>query len=278
MKKLIIALTFMMCLTNAYSQTIIKLWPGAVPGETEPKHPAVLRDTLKKVTRITDITDPLLTFYKPSSGTNKHTGIIVSAGGGNKYLAIDLEGTEVAQWLSKLGYTAFVLQYRVPNKQKGAEQDIQRAVRIVRSQAKTYGLDTAKIGVMGFSAGGNLSARGCTMYTQHLYTPVDKTDSLSARPSFGLLIYPGSLMNNTDHQLIPELKVDKNTPTIFIAVASDDQYAIPFPLAAALRENKIPFEMHVFPKGGHGYGLRKGNPAAETWPGLAEKWLEGITK
>ncbi|MES2276176.1 MAG: alpha/beta hydrolase [Bacteroidota bacterium] len=278
MKKLLLP-ALLVWSSLAYSQnTIIKLWPGAVPGETSPKHVAVLRNSLNHVKRITDITDPLLTVFKPLTSNNLHTGIIVSPGGGNKYLAIDLEGDEIAQWLSKKGYTAFVLQYRVPMKQAGAEQDIQRAVRLVRSKATAFQLDTGKIGVMGFSAGGNLSARACTQYNLKLYTPADTADSLSAKPNFGLLIYPGSLTNSADHQLIPEVKVDKNTPPVFISVASDDQYGIPFLLAAALRESKVPFELHVYPKGGHGYGLRPGNPAAETWPALALKWLKQTVK
>lgn len=267
------------CFSIAYSQkTAIKLWPGTVPGEISPKHAPVLRDSLQHVTRITNITDPQLIVYKPTAVSNLHTGIIVSPGGGNKYLAIDIEGYEIAQWLNKMGYTAFVLQYRVPMKQTGAEQDIQRAVRLVRSRAATYQLDTAKIGVMGFSAGGNLSARGCTMYQQHLYTPVDKADSLSCRPDFGLLIYPGSMSTGPDHQLIPQLKVDKNTPPVFMFVTSDDPYGMPLALGYALKDAKVPFEMHVMPKGMHGYGLRPGNPAAEAWPALAEKWLQGVLK
>lgn len=275
-----IALCFIAAAAVANAQTtrIIKLWPHNVPGETTAKHEAIFRDSLNHVKRITDITDPLLMVYQPAAPSNRHTGIIISPGGGNKYLAIDIEGTEIAQWLSKLGYTAFVLQYRVPNKPTGALQDIQRAVRLVRSKASVFQLDTGKIGVMGFSAGGNLSAKGCTMYHQKNYAPVDKADSLSCRPDFGLLIYPGSLTTGTEHKLIPGLTVDKNTPPLFIFVASDDQYGMPLTLGYALREVKVPFELHVYPRGGHGYGLRPGNPAAETWPALAGKWLQQLYK
>jgi acetyl esterase/lipase len=274
MKRLLLLLIFCITITHLYAQTnIIKLWPGQVPGETDAKHPAVLRDSLQHITRITDITDPLLTIYRPSASLNLHVAIIVSPGGGNKYLAVDLEGYEIAQWLSKLGYTAFVLNYRVPNKQAGSLQDIERAISLVRSKAKDYNVSINKVGVMGFSAGGNLSARAMTNFNNRTYQAVDKNDSLSCRPDFALLIYPGSLSIGNDHKLIPEVPVTKNTPPTFIFVAADDQYGPPLSLAYALRDNKIPYELHIYPKGGHGYGLRKGNPAAETWPALALKWL-----
>jgi acetyl esterase/lipase len=245
-----------------------------VPDETEAKHPAILRDSLQHITRITDITDPLLTVYKPSANINLHAAIIISPGGGNKYLAIDLEGYEVAKWLSGLGYTVFVLNYRVPNKQTGSLQDIQRAISLIRSKANDYNINIRKIGVMGFSAGGNLSARAMTNFTKRTYVPVDKNDSLSCRPDFALLIYPGSLSTGNDHKLIPEVSVTNDTPPTFIFVAADDQYGPPLSLAYALKDNKVPYELHVYPKGGHGYGLRKGNPAAETWPALAARWLK----
>jgi acetyl esterase/lipase len=275
MKKLHITIIFLFAAVSYVpaQDNIIKLWSGQVPGENEAKHDAVLRDSLQHVIRITDITDPLLTVYKPAISLDLHTAIIVSPGGGNKYLAIDLEGYEVASWLSKLGYTAFVLNYRVPNKQAGSLQDLQRAISLVRGNAGNFKIASNKIGVMGFSAGGNLSARAMTNM-ERTYIPVDQVDSSSCRPDFALLIYPGSLSSGTEHKLIPEINVTKNTPPTFVFVAADDQYGPPLSLAFALHENKIPYELHIYPKGGHGYGLRKGNPAAETWPTLASKWLK----
>ena len=269
MKKLFILLLILVFANRSKAQNAtITLWPGQVPGEKDSKHNAVLRDSLQHITRITDITDPLMVVFKPTAAVNLHVDVIISPGGGNKYLAVDLEGYEIARWLNTLGYTAYVLQYRVPNKQTGALQDIQRAVRIVKN-----GMHGDKVGVMGFSAGGNLSARAMTSFMQKTYEPIDQTDSLSSRPDFSLLIYPGSLSTGTDHKLIPEIAVTKDTPSTFIFVAADDQFGPPLSLAYALRDNKIPYELHVYPKGGHGYGLRKGNLAAETWPALAAKWL-----
>jgi acetyl esterase/lipase len=281
MKHAGILIMLVVMIANCFSQSneVIHLWPGKVPGEDSMKNPARLyRDTSHGVIRITDITDPVITVYTPLSKQKTEAGIIVCAGGGNKYLAINMEGEEVAKWLNQLGITAFVLQYRVPLKQKGALQDIQRAMRLIRSNAAKWNLDTHKIGVIGFSAGGNLAARAGTAYNKVSYSPVDQTDSLSCRPDFALLIYPGSLASGPEHKLIPELVVDKNTPPMFLFVANDDPIGLPLSFAYALHDAKVSMELHVYPKGGHGYGLRKGNPAAEAWPVLAEKWMKQIVE
>ena len=262
--------------TNCFSQNneVIHLWKNAVPGSDSLKHPArVYPDTRGNVVRLTDITDPIVTVYRSKNSQQTNAGVIISPGGGNKYLAMNLEGTEIAAWLNTMGITAFVLQYRVPNQQKGSLQDIQRAIRLIRSKAKVWSIDTNKIGVMGFSAGGNLSARAATNFNDRTYAPEDKIDSFSCRPDFALLIYPGSLSKGADHKLIPELPVEKNDPPMFLFVANDDPIGLPLSFAYALHEAKVPMELHVYPKGGHGYGLRAGNPAAEAWPKLAENWL-----
>lgn len=281
--------TFLLCMLilgmtqNCFSQSneVIHLWSGKVPGEDSIKHPAKLYpDTSHGVIRITEITDPIITVYKPAGTQSTDAGVIVCAGGGNKYLAINMEGEEVAKWLNQLGITAFVLQYRVPQKQKGAFQDIQRAIRLIRSNATKWKLDTHKIGVIGFSAGGNLAARASTSFDKVTYPSTDANDSLSSRPDFALLIYPGSLATCADHKLIPDLLVNKNTPPMFLFVANDDPVGVPLSFAYALHDAKIPMELHVYPKGGHGYGLRKGNSAAEAWPPLAAQWIKqlGIMK
>lgn len=269
---LIFILTACNCL--AQKNLHVKLWPGAVPSETEAKHSPVDytgNTSGDNVHRITNITDPELVMYTPVKNANG-AAVIISPGGGNKYLAVNLEGEEVAQWFAANGYTAFVLEYRVPLKTAGAFQDIQRAIRLVRSNAPAWHVKADLVGVMGFSAGGNLSARATTGFNNRSYPPEDKTDSLSCRPDFSLLIYPGSL-TTADKALIPEVHPTAETPPVFVFVAADDQYNVPFALGQSLRELKLPFEFHVYPHGGHGYGLRKGNPAAEAWPPLAAKWL-----
>nr|WP_294894388.1 alpha/beta hydrolase [uncultured Pedobacter sp.] len=273
MKKLV--LLFLICFSlKGFSQQkqVINLWPSKSLQQPDEEF-----DTVKKVLKVTNVTTPLLKVYRPKMNGNG-AAIIISPGGGNKFLAWNLEGTEIANWLNGLGYTAFILQYSVPNQQKKALNDIQRAIRLVRSKATDFKLDSSKIGVMGFSAGGNLSARASTDFHRKLENKIDAIDGFSCRPDFALLIYPGSMSTGTDRHLISEIPVDANTPPVFIFVASDDPYNIPFSMGMALRANKIPFEFHVTPKGGHGYGLRKGNPAAEVWPNLAQKWLQEILK
>lgn len=273
-----ILIFFMILSSSAQQKVIIKLWPGAVPGETEAKHEPVKTDnTSGNVTRITDITDPAMIVFPASANNNNGSGVVVCPGGGYNILAIDMEGDEIAEWLNKLGFTAAVLQYRVPKKQKGALQDVQRAIRIMRSKAANWNMDPDKLGVMGFSAGGSLSARASTLYNTETYPKVDEVDELSCRPDFALLIYPAYLDQGENRSLTPELKVDANTPPTFIFQAADDRLGnSSLVYAGALRDAKVPVELHLVPEGGHGYGMRPGNEAAETWPGLAENWLKSV--
>lgn len=277
MKSVLISISlFFSCFISAQTRDIITLWPNNVPNETEPKHPArQTSDTSDDVIRLTDVTNPILTVFKPETPNVSKAGIIVCPGGGYKILAIDKGGSEVAEWLNSLGYTAFVLQYRVPNKRQGALQDIQRAIRLVRSKASIYKLNPQKIGVMGFSAGGHLSANASTNYQKETYPKIDTTDDFSSRPNFTMLIYPAYLDKGENKSLSPELRLEENTPPFFIFGTSDDPYGNSgLVMAQALRDNKTSVELHVYAEGGHGYGLRKGNKAAETWPALAENWLK----
>ena len=259
----------------SHAQETIYLWPGEVPLATKPKAEAVISDNDKRgVTRIAEVTNPLLKVYQPAENKANGAAIIICPGGGYSILAIDLEGYEVAQWFSNLGFTTFVLQYRVPQQQEAALMDVQRAIRVIRAEANQWNLDPARIGVMGFSAGGSLSARAATLFEQQTYKQVDAMDSVSARPDFAMLIYPAYLDKGENNTLTPELKVSSATPPMFMFVAADDGHAnSTLVMAAALREAKVSVEAHIYPIGGHGYGLRPGNQAAITWPALAKKWL-----
>lgn len=262
---------------NLFSQEeIIHLWPDKVPGETEAKHAPVKTDnTSGNVIRLTDITDPAIVVYPAPKENNNGTGLIVCPGGGYNILAIDKEGYEVAEWLNTLGYSAFVLQYRVPKKQEGALQDFQRAFRIIKSKAAEWKMNPDKIGAIGFSAGASLSARASSRYNEKIYPKVDELDELGCRPEFAMLIYPGGLDRGENRSLIPEIKFNEKTPPMFVFATADDQHSnSSLVITTALRDAKIPVELHLLPKGGHGYGLRPGNVAAETWPKLAEKWLQ----
>ncbi|MGC1390415.1 MAG: alpha/beta hydrolase [Bacteroidales bacterium] len=267
---------------SSYSQKneLIYLWPGKVPGELKEKQPPSI-DTKNNdnIVRFSEVTNPAIEVYLPDHVIGNGSAVIVCPGGGYQILAYDLEGTEIAGWLNKLGFTAFVLQYRIPGKKEGALQDVQRAMRIVRNNSQKWNIDPEKIGVMGFSAGGSLSARASTNFNKKTYMPVDKSDSLSCRPSFTMLIYPAYLDQGQNLTLTPELELGKDVPPIFIFQTADDPYGnSALVMTQALRNAKLPVELHLLSTGGHGYGLRPGKVAAETWPLLAEKWLRSVLK
>lgn len=274
----ILLATFFSVASISQVRDTIHVWQGAVPGETQDKHSAIATyDVKERITRITEVTDPVLVVYEPDAALNNGAGLIVCPGGGYSILAVDLEGYEIAQWLNQLGYTAFVLQYRVPQKREEAMYDLQRAIRLVRSKATTWKMDTDKLGVLGFSAGASLSARASTRYDQQTYQVQDAVDSLSCRPDFAVLIYPAYLDQGENRSLSPELLVDANTPPMFVFATADDAYGnSALVMTTALRDSKVPVALHLLPEGGHGYGLRNGNNAAETWPSLAEKWLNAF--
>lgn len=271
-----------MCSLTSFSQKkeMIYLWPEKVPGEMKEKQPPVFAASENdKIIRYSEVTNPAVEVFLPDPAIKNGSAVIVCPGGGYQILAYDLEGTEIAAWLNRLGYTAFVLQYRIPDKKAGALQDVQRAIRIIRNNSKKWDIDAEKIGVMGFSAGGSLSARASTLFNKRTYTPVDKSDSLSCRPSFTMLIYPAYLDQGPDLSLTPELELSKEVPPVFIFQTADDPYGnSALVMAGALRNAKLLVELHLLNTGGHGYGLRPGKIAAETWPILAEKWLKTTLK
>jgi acetyl esterase/lipase len=279
MKQLFILILLLFSL-DSFSQKndIIYLWPGKVPGEAKEKVPSVMEPPREgNSVRYSEVTNPSIEVFIPDPAKNNHAAVIVCPGGAYRILAFDYEGTDIAAWLSKLGYTAFVLQYRIPDKREGALQDAQRALRIIRSNSKKWDIDPEKIGIMGFSAGGSLSARASTLFKNRTYPAVDMADSLSCRPAFAMLIYPAYLDQGPDRSITPELTLSKETPPMFIFQTADDTYGnSALVMASAFRDAKLPIELHILPTGGHGYGMRPGKPAPETWPGLAEKWLKGI--
>lgn len=261
----------------AYTQSTEKiyLWPGEVPGEKgEKSAPVFLPDRGDQVVRLAEVTDPVLEVFRPDRGTNNGVGVIVCPGGGYHHLTLDKEGYEVALWLTQLGYTAFVLQYRVPDNYDGALRDIQRAISLLRSRAGEWRMNPDKLGVMGFSAGASLSARASTSFANRSYSRVDEADDFSCRPDFAILVYAGLMDQGENKSLSPDIVVKQDTPPMFIFGTADDKHCNSnLVMAKAMRDAGIPNEFHLMQEGGHGYGLRKGNVAAETWPVLAEAWL-----
>lgn len=280
MKKSSILLLFLFGISINYAQTrdVVYLWPNKVPNEKAAKSkPVQTPNTSRNVVRITNITNPSLTVFKPKKEVDNNSAIIISSGGGYSYLAINIEGYEVAEWLNTLGFTAFVLEYRAPDNRLGALNDVQRAIRLVRSKAISMELNPDKIGVMGFSAGGNLSLLASTNYEEESYQKTDDIDLISSRPDFSLLLYPAYLDNGENKTLTPEIKIHKNMPPTFLFGTADDSLSNGFfVLGVAMGNIEANIEFHLLPIGGHGYGLRKGNPAAETWPIYAEEWLQKI--
>ncbi|MBN1924746.1 MAG: alpha/beta hydrolase [Prolixibacteraceae bacterium] len=257
---------------KAQNTDTIYLWPGNVPGETMPKQETrISENNSGEVTRIAQVTNPLLIVFEPEN-TKPRASIIICPGGGYHHLAFDKEGTEIAEWLNQLGIKAWVLQYRVPDNRTGALQDVQRAIRLVKQTVKNE-----KVGVMGFSAGGSLSARAAILFNKESYQPVDINDSINTKPDFAALIYPAYLDEGVNRSLTPELSLPDNVPPVFIFGTADDKYGnSSLVMATALRDHNIPVELHFLANGGHGYGLRPGNVAAETWPALLENWLNHL--
>ena len=227
------------------------------------------------VLRVTNVTNPAMLVFAAPASTANGAAVIICPGGSYLTLGMNKEGSEIAEWFNKLGFTAFVLQYRVPEKRFGAVQDIQRAMRLIRADAAKWKINSDKLGVIGFSAGADLCAKLSTQFDNKNYPRVDAADDLSCRPAFAMIIYPGYLDMGPGKSLTPELsKMDSNTPVTFIFQAADDASGKSSLIYAdALRGAKVSVECHLVPKGGHGYGMRAGNPAAEAWPKYAEIWL-----
>ena len=270
----------------------IELWSGVAPGDagkldnikeeldtTKPGQDGLAE---KYVIRTGNVTKPTITVYRPAKKKANGAAVVVCPGGGYSILAYNLEGTEVCAWLNSLGITAVLLKYRVPSRpglerHTPAFQDAQRALSLVRHRAKDWSLDVTRIGILGFSAGGHLSALLSNVYETRAYPVVDAADQESCRPDFTLLIYPAYLTTESDlTRLAPEFKPTANTPPTFITMTEDDGVHVENALvyAQALKSVKVPVELHVYAKGGHGYGLRPSENPVSHWPERAAEWLK----
>ena len=235
---------------------------------------------MKDVIRLANVSKPTITVFRPAADKNTGAAVVVCPGGGYSILAYDLEGTEVCQWLNSIGVTGVLLKYRVPVR-AGREryaaplQDAQRAIGMVRSRAKEWGIDPKRIGILGFSAGGHLAAVASTNYGERTYPTVDAADAESCRPDFTILIYPAYLAAKGEPtKLAPEVKVAADTPPAFIAMTEDDAAENAIAYLMALRHAKVPAELHLYPKGGHGYGLRPSPNEVSHWPDRAAEWMK----
>ena len=259
----------------------LDVWPGNAPGEKgdigqEQFQPP--QKEPKPIKRLTNVTRPTITVYSPENAKNTHAAVVICPGGGYSILAMDLEGEEVAAWLNSIGVTGIVLKYRVPARKDQPKhlaplQDAQRADEPGPRHAKEWDIDPQRIGILGFSAGGHLAAVTSTNYDKRQYEAVDDTDKVSCRPDFAVLVYPAYL--TAGNHLAPEVRVNAQTPPVFFVHAGDDPISAEgsIMMYLALRQAKVPAELHLYGAGGHGFGLRPTGKPAPTWPKRCEEWL-----
>lgn len=278
--------------------TQVPLWLGASPDAKPMPGPEYVDTEMKELVAgkpwiyAGNITRPTLTVYAPQ-GKDTGAAVLVIPGGGFQILAMDLEGTEVCDWLTAKGITCVLLKYRVPSAPYDwhcdcrpddrvvptmALEDVQRAMGLVRLHAAEWHIDPHKVGVLGFSAGGYLVAEISTHFVKRIYPPVDAADQESCRPDFAVAVYPGHLATDKGG-LNPNVPVTQDTPPTFLLQAEDDgvdgvrQSLVYFD---ALKAAGVPVEMHIYAQGGHAFGLRPTNLPITRWPGLVIQWLGTI--
>jgi len=267
----------------------LNVWPGLAPGETESKTGDEVSGpnnaNKSDVTRVENITQPTFTVHRPEKPNG--SGMLILPGGGFGRVVPDLEGTEAAEWLNQHGVTAFVLNYRTANsgekRWEKAVQDAQRAMALIRSRAQEWNLKEDRIGLLGFSAGGQAAARVLASDGKHSYEKVDETDNVSFRPDFSVLVYPWKMYDAEEDSLAEGISVPKNCPPTFIVHTHDDQSsslgAVLF--YADLKRANVPSELHVYGNGGHGYGLRpRKDSQISSWPKHAAHflWTQGFAE
>jgi acetyl esterase/lipase len=280
----------------AEAPLVLPLWPGAVPGDFGTIGPERVRAPSEAPTKdakwITNVTKPTLAVFRPATDKNTGTAVVICPGGGYWNLAWDLEGEEVAAWLNTVGVTAIVLKYRVPRRPDQPERlpapgpllDTQRAVSLVRSRAAEWGINTNRIGILGFSAGGHLAVATATHFDQRGYESIDEIDQLSCRPDFAVAVYPGYFIEQqpagveiNKGVLAPYMRIPQETPPIFLVHASDDPVAgaeNSVVMYLALKRANVAAELHVYARGGHGFGVRKSSLPCSTWTARCVAWLQ----
>jgi acetyl esterase/lipase len=280
----------------------VPIWPGAAPDPLPVAGPETATTTGKAalvagrpIVLVGLVSRPTMTVYSPK-GNNTGVAVVVFPGGGYWELAMDLEGTEVCDWLTSRGVTCVLLKYRVPGgsgkytdsapksgpypRAPQALEDAQRTLGLVRFHAAQWHIDPHKIGVLGFSAGGHLAAAMSIHFGRRLYPPVDAADKESCRPDFAVALYPGHLANyEKPSELNADIRVTREAPPTFLLQNEDDpvdDVANSLDYYAALRKAGVPVEMHLYAEGGHGFGLRQTGLPVTAWPRLVETWLRTI--
>ncbi len=285
------------CLGAAADQPlVVKIWPDKVPGDVgipgEEKFRELIVDGKpyevggKPTKWITNVTKPTLTVYRPAKNKDTGAAMLICPGGGYHNLGWDVEGEEVAAWLNSIGVTGIILKYRCPRRvgdvkgepPLGPLMDAQRAVSLVRSKAKQWGIDPQQIGMVGFSAGGHLVGAAATNFEKRTYEPIDDIDQISCRPDFAIMLYSGYFqVKDKEHEkLSPTIRVADRTPPLFLVHATDDpisdvEHSVT--MYVAMKRAGIPTELHVYASGGHGFGVRKVDHPCVTWTERCTDWL-----
>jgi acetyl esterase/lipase len=281
------------------SSSEIPIWSKTIPDSTLITGAETYKDGI-----VTNVSKPTIKIFSPTKEKNTGAAVIVFPGGGYTKVAVELEGSEICEWLASIGVTGILLKYRVPDSgphyyqdchcekepiKPLALQDAQRAMRLMRSTAKEWNINPNKIGVMGFSAGGHLVADVCTNYKKRAYAITDALDNINCRPDFGIVMFPGHMTNYTSkpYELNPNLPVDSNTPPTFLLQAGNDpidpiENSLVYYLA--LKKASVHAEYHIYAEGGHAFGLNRtilDNPnwnklPIADWEKLVERWLQSI--
>jgi acetyl esterase/lipase len=283
-------------MAGADKPLVVKLWPGKAPEETgkigpektllSPKLSRKQVEVTEPTRMVTNVTRPTLTVYRPPRGKDTGTAVLICPGGGYWNLYWQLEGEEVAAWLNGLGVTGIILKYRVPRRPDEPEreparrplQDAQRAVSLVRANAKKWGISPKRIGMAGFSAGGHLAVATAAGFRKRTYKPIDAVDKVNCRPDFAVAVYPGYLKAKGKDALAPGLRVGARTPPVFLAHGGADVISPPehsVVLYLALKRAGVPAELHVYAGAAHDFGVRRSGRPCSTWTRSCADWLRG---
>lgn len=258
--------------------SVLPLWPGTPPGESQARgEEHRVEGRPRPFYQLTDVTNPSLSVFLPPAAARNGTAVLVCPGGGLQRLAWEHEGLEVARWLNSNGIVAAVLKYRVPAPARTATMDAQRAMSLIRSRAGDWKVDPDAIGVLGFSAGGEIGAWLMTHSEERLYPAVDASDAISSRPDFVALAYPGGLLQREGAVKEPiRSRLRAGLPPVFLTHAFDDASFETLALALALRRVGVPTEVHVFREGGHGFGVRTTGIPTGSWTDRFSDWLGSL--